>query len=400
MDIDLKVLLRTWNRIVSELASLQDMAPPERHGQIINPICKTAFMLDTACAANVFAAEYCRSQNKEWLVRAENALNSINTIELASGIGEPVWDVLGWHKLKGSVPVTGYTISAVWSTMDFLGIKIDEKSYESLLTFLAGCLHGKYKFAHHTIGKDIPQRDVQNTTALALFLIEYIAKKSSSSKYTPLLKLRKQAFRHLWRGQRKSGFWPYCYSGWRGKIISAIPSVKKIMFIKKFFFGVNFGDIIHHIMTLYFIAKYLKLSNSNKNIVVVSRGWKWIKRHFKKTDKGLAIDWSWEDIPMTPTYCNFRDTNCYFYILGLVPYLEELGVISKYEATSIINGILKHIGNNLLYEGGGMPCIVPNEGPPEVIRNILPMFEQGVALKGHFMTEIIKKQIFQKDLSK
>jgi hypothetical protein len=43
-------------------------------------------------------------------------------------------------------------------------------------------------------------------------------------------------------------------------------------------------------------------------------------------------------------------------------------------------------------EPGRTPCVTPHEGPPEIVRNILPMFEQSVAWKGCLMAEVILAQ--------
>lgn len=149
--------------------------------------------------------------------------------------------------------------------------------------------------------------------------------------------------------------------------------------------------MMHQAMTLYFLAKYFSLAQNHKEALIVSRGWRWIKEHFINGEKGLAIDWSWEPVPALPEYCNFRDTNSYFWILGLLPSLESLGVINKDESTTVADGIINYINNNLLEKDGKVPCVIPHEGPPEVLRNILPMFEQGVAWKGSFLADVIRQ---------
>lgn len=387
-------LLPVWTRIVSELAFNQDRASQEFSGQVVNPICGMVYILDTACAAKVFAVEYYRTEDEKWLTRAKAALESISIHDLFSGLHEPIWDVLGWHEVPGSLAATGIATDALWDSMDLLGTGLDEKDCEPLLTFLTGCLHGKGRFAHSTVRQGQQPRDIQNTTAVALYLLEYIAKKIPQLEH-PLLRERGQAIRHLSNGQDKSGFWPYCYSGWLGKsTAAAFPILKKIPVIRGYFLNTDFGDTMHQAMTLYFVVKYLSLSPNHKHLEVISRGWEWINRHFiNNNEEGLAIDWSWEPVPTFPRYCNFRDTNTYFWILGLLPNLENLGVVNKDESAKTIEGLLRHINDNLLEEEGEIPGIVPHEGPPEILRNILPMFDQGVAWKGSFLAEIIRQTL-------
>lgn len=52
--LEQSALLPVWTRIVAELALHQDLAPPEFSGQVVNPICGTVYILDTAFAAKVF----------------------------------------------------------------------------------------------------------------------------------------------------------------------------------------------------------------------------------------------------------------------------------------------------------------------------------------------------------
>lgn len=408
-QLEQSILLRIWSQVVSELALHQDHAPEEFLGGVVNPICKTTYVLDTACAVKVFFVEYQRTQSKEWLKRARLALESIPMQDLFSGLHEPVWDVLGWHEAPGSLAATGIAIDALWDAMGLSGMGIikpctakgvgsfcladgkakserrsigeaglnKEGNYESLLTFLAGCFHGKGKFAHNTIRPGEHPSDVQNTNAIAVYLLEHTVLNVPQLKH-PLFKERRRTIRHLYSGQKRDGFWPYCYPGWRGKLT-------------------DFGDTMHQVMTLYFVAKYFLLSQEYEHIEIISRGWEWIKKHLiNNNERGMAIDWSWEPVLVHPRYCNFRDTNTYFWILALLPILKNLGIIKEDESAKIVNGLLLHISDNLLEEEGKFPCIIPHEGPPEVLRNIFPMFDQGVAWKGNFLAEIIRGEDYRR----
>lgn len=392
MGIDVSVLENIWKRILSELTLHQDLAPKKLFGQVVNPICGIVYALDTACAAKAFAAEYCRTKNEEWLNRANAAIVGIPVSNLCEGLHEIIWDVLGWHNESGSLAATGMALDAIWDAIDLLDLSLMDEDYELLMTFLVGCNHGKGKFAHNTVKPGHYSNDVQNTNAVALYLLEYITKKSSSHLKHPLFKEKKYIIRHLCEGQKKDGYWPYIHPGLHGKIIWTFPVFMKIPEIKRVFLNVDFGDIMHQAMTIYFFLKYIILSNNRKYIGIIARGWEWLEKHFiNNHEKGLTINWDSEPVPAYPRYCNFRDTNTYFLILALLPNLVSCEIITNDKSVSIINSILRHINNNLLQIDGKIPCIIPHEGPPEILRNILPMFDQGVAWKGNFLADVVMK---------
>jgi hypothetical protein len=73
----------------------------------------------------------------------------------------------------------------------------------------------------------------------------------------------------------------------------------------------------------------------------------------------------------------------------LIPRLSTLGIVDSEETNSVVDRLLTHVSCRLMAEPGKIPCITPCEGPPEIVRNLLPMFEQSVAWKGCLMSEII-----------
>lgn len=381
--------LRIWCQILSELAFQQDLSPKEFSGQVVNPICGAPYVLDTLCAIKAFAIEYHRTKDEQWFKRAMSAFESTPVQDIYSGLPEPTWNSLGWHEEAGSLAATGIALDALWDSMDILGLSLQENLFEALLHFLNGCFHGKGRFAHNTVDQRKRPPDVQNTTSVALYLLEYISQKISDTKH-PLFRERVNAVRHLFRGQDRSGYWPYFYPGCREWIKTVFHSLANKEKQGSFLSRLSFGDTMHHVMTLYFLVKYTLLSKDRSCFNAISRGWDWISTHLVNNKGSLAIDWDWEPIPTYPRYCNFRDTNTYFWILGLLPRLYDLGTIHREQGIKIANGLINHIESNLLREEGKIPCIAPHEGPPQILRNILPMFDQGVAWKGCFLAEITK----------
>lgn len=150
---------------------------------------------------------------------------------------------------------------------------------------------------------------------------------------------------------------------------------------------------MHHLMTLYFAAGYFRSSRPRAHTGMLASGWDWVRKHLVHgTARSLSIDWAGDPTPGSPQYSNARDTNAYFLILGAIPRLVSLGIVDRGESSSIVKALLTHIGSNLVSEPGHTPCVRPHEGPPEIVRNLLPMFEQSVAWKGHLMAEIILAQ--------
>lgn len=382
-------ILKIWDAIVSELAFLQDLAPQNQNGQVVNSITNEVYILDTACAAKVFAVEYQRTGNEDFHRRAISALDSISSQKLTSGLPEPIWDSLGWHEVFGSLAATGMALDAIFDAERILGYKkIKDDDFNLLLSFLNQCYYGKGRFAHNRIENDIIPSDVQNTTSIALYLLEFLYQNHLKIEHN-LFTQREQSVRHLRCGQNPQGYWSYTYPKykWVGIIFRVYPPYYRR------WKELDYRDFLHQIMTLYFVTRYYEISPQKKYIETVYQGWDWVKKHIIFNGDEMIIDWSYESVPTSPRYCNLRDTNTYFWIMALLPHLIKMNVITKSESDEFVSGITNHIDRNLMRGIGEKPCIVSNEGPTEILRNILPMFDQGVAWKGAFLSELILDSI-------
>jgi hypothetical protein len=143
-------------------------------------------------------------------------------------------------------------------------------------------------------------------------------------------------------------------------------------------------------MTLYFAAGYVSSSTTAAGTRMLASAWTWIRnRLVYGEDRSVAVDWATDPPLESPHYSNARDTNAYFLILGTMPRLTVLGILDEAECRGLAEGLLAHIDTTLIAEPGRAPCITPCEGPPEVVRNVLPMFEQSVAWKGRLAAEVI-----------
>ena len=158
----------------SELASLQDAAPSESPGSVVNPVWGEPYLLDTCCGALAFATEYRRVGDSRWRTRAGKAVDAARSGMLCRGIAEPAWDVFGWHLVPGSLPITGIAVDAYWSALDRLSIPFDEAGVADLLDFLLRCRMKSGGFAHNELS-DEHSKDVQNATASALNLLACVA---------------------------------------------------------------------------------------------------------------------------------------------------------------------------------------------------------------------------------
>ena len=72
-----------------------------------------------------------------------------------------------------------------------------------------------------------------------------------------------------------------------------------------------------------------------------------------------------------------------------MPRLVSLGIVDQDESLTTTKALLAHVDANLMAAPGSTPCIAVSQGPLEVGRNILPMFEQSVAWKGRLMIDVI-----------
>lgn len=380
-----------WGRIVTELARLQDAASPESPGSVVNPICGVPYIVDTCCAAAVFAAEYRRTDDPRWRERADDAVTAARSDVPFRGVSEPTWDgALGWHDVPASLPATGIAVDAYGDALIRLGRPPDGDHVDDLLDLLVRCRTEAGGFAHNAVLPGHEAAEVQNATASALNLLGRLA--DGTDKGHPLYTGIGATVVRLGRGQRASGFWPYGYPGAKVTLKEALDRrpFKSLLRSVGFF---PYGDVTHHLMTLHFAAGYFSSAgptSASTGTRVLSSGWSWIrKRLVYGTDRSMSIDWSDDYTPRSPKSSNARDTNAYFLILGALPRLASLGIVDSGEARTIAEALLAHLVSNLAAESGHTPCVIPHESSPEIAPNLLPMFEQSVAWKGSLMAETI-----------
>jgi hypothetical protein len=381
--------LTVWGRIVSELAHMQDAASPVAPGSVVNPICGEPYILDTCCAAAVFATEYRRTGDHRWQKRAEGAVAAAQSGGLFRGINEPTWDVVsGWHDVPESLPATGMAVDAYCDALNRLGLALDEDHVGDVLDLLLRCRTEEGGFAHNALITGQRAPEVQNAAASVLNLLGRLAGGKNTEGHPVYTRLDATLLR-LGRGQEASGFWPYHYS--TGAKLRLIQALCRLPF--KALLNLSRGDVMHHLMTLYFAAGYFSACAVRDETGMVASGWSWVRRRLVQgRDRSLFIDWADDAAPRSPRSSNARDTNAYFLILGVIPHLASLGVVDRDESRIIAEALLAHIDSNLMSEPGRTPCVTPHEGAPEIVRNFLPMFEQSVAWKGRLMAEIILAQ--------
>lgn len=373
---------------------MQDAASPESPGSVVNPICGGPYILDTCCAAAVFAAEYQRTADHRWQKRADDAVAAARSGMPFRGIKEPTWEVdFGWHDVPKSLPVTAIAVDAYCAALDRLGLPPDEAHVGDLLDLLLSCRTIKGGFAHNALIAGQQAAEVQNATAAALSLLALLGRWKKTEGH-PVFTGLDATLSRLGQGQRDSGFWPYHYPGARLRLKEALDRGPfKALLRSRRFFTPHGGDVTHHLMTLYFAAGYFSSSQASAEKEMLASGWSWIrKRLVPGRDRRMSIDWAEDPAPRSPQNSNARDTNAYFLVLGAIPRLVSLGVVERGEAGTIADALLAHIGSNLTPEPGRTPCVTPHEGPPEIVTNILPMFEQSVAWKGRLLAEITLAQ--------
>jgi hypothetical protein len=376
-----------WSRIVSELAQLQDAAPADSPGTVVNPVCGAPYVLDACCAAAVFAAEHRRTEDERWRQRAVAAVRAAQSHGIFRGIDEPAWDALGWHKVTGSLPATGIAIDAYCDALKRLELPVEEDQVDRLLAFLSRCRTEKGGFVHNALRPGEQKQEVQNATATALNLLGRFRREKNVDGHSLYAGLETTVSR-LSRGQSGSGFWPYHYPGARWKQAVDRPVLNTVLRPRRFFFYRGCGDITHHLMTLYFAAQYFSSTTARADAGMLTPGWRWIeKRLVRGADDSVSIDWSEDPAPTSPQFSNARDANAYFLILGVLPLLAALRTMDRDESDAISQGLMAHIDSRLISRGQ-TPCVIPYEGPIETVRNILPMFEQSVAWKGRLMANI------------
>ncbi len=379
-----------WGRIVSELARLQDAAPAESPGAVVNPVCGAVYVVDTSCAAAVFATEYQRTKDVRWKDRALAAVRAVEAYGIFRPIDEPEWGETGWHNVSGSLPATGIAVDAYFTALDRLELPRETDPVDTLLAFLSRCRTSDGGFAHNTLSDAQRRPDVQNATANALNLLGRLRSRAGSDDHTLFTGLDATVSR-LRRGQTSSGFWPYRYPGARWKEAVDRRGLRTLLRPRRFFVYGAGGDLTHHLMTFFFAAQYCASAAVPTDPRMLEAGWRWIvQRLVRVADGSVSIDWSSDQSPTSPRFSNARDTNAYFLILGMLPALAVVGVIAPDESAAVAHGLMAHVDSRLMSSSPGhSTCVVPYEGPVEIVSNILPMFEQSVAWKGSLMANAI-----------
>jgi hypothetical protein len=390
---------RIWSRVVDELVVHQDAASGGKRGQVLNPISGMPYSRDTAFAAQVFATEYGRTGETRWRSRATDALECLHETNVYGGLDEPIWDRYGWHFRRGSLATTGMLLDAVWQAENLLHLD-HAGSWRSLLDYLETCSVGPGLYAHDSVEQGIRPRPVQNTTAMALYLLEYAALNSEEAREATAG--QRSLLRHaLRRGQRADGFWPYVYPG-RGQqlyfrfglmrpLLARLPVLRRYV-LRGGDSSVFFGDAVHHCLVLHYLARSLWIrGEEGGNTGPVKTGWDWARSHLVTDSSGaVSFDFSWEPKPLVPRYCNFGETTTYFLILATLPYLVRAGV-GEGPFGDLAARLLDHIATHLLEPEGSFPSVRAYEGPVEVLRNILPRVGESAAWKGaclaRFVTE-------------
>jgi len=389
-----------WMCIKDELASLQEKAPNEQRGQVVNPISGAVYAQNTGAAALVFAADYVRTGSPDSLSRARLALEGLLKINIYSGLDEPKWSRLGWHNYKGSMFATGTLLDALWKAQALLQIGNDKQDFQPLLRYLETCKISKGLYTHDTFKPGQTPIPVQNTTAIALYLMEFV----SSQAGDPGGELRSECdsiAESLGKGQRPDGLWPYTYPLPFQRMAfyfpAAWPFFGRLPIIRRYLLGAGdtsilFGDMVHHCLVLYYLAKSASLRPQSQGGYkhTVSKGWGWLRDHLINVGNGeLKVDFSWEPAPTCFRYANFSDTSTYFLILAMLPFLVELGVISIADYHKFSSGVLMHVEQCLLNAKDCPTTIKPYEGPDEILKYILPRVGEASAWKGALLSEFI-----------
>lgn len=422
IDNDTKIV---WDKIVSELATLQDekensySRPVFNHysdeqvgnfgyeskpndGFVINSICGYPLLFDTACAANVFATEYQRTSNSEWLERSKKAIQVIESFSPHSGLHELKWDPLGWYFDNLSLFSTTVVLDGYWEAKMKLGLPMNsnnnKSSWKELGVFLEQCRSGTGKYAHYVFNKEANPSDVQNTTAMSIFLRVFATK--HYSKFESLLgDTLNDSLGHMASGQRTDGFWPYRYPDrFQMLVHSKFPQMRQLLDhpISRYLSpggAIMHGDSAHQCYILYYLSKAAQYRDTFPQ-EIVEQGWNWLKQHISHNSDGIIVfNFSWEPEPKSRIkFTNKYDTNTYFWIISILPYIHKLNIISRSKIDEIRNGFCKHILQSLVVDGS-TPIIKRHECSYRLQKKILPAIWQSVGLKGHLMANSITNSI-------
>jgi len=389
-------ILALWERIIAELTWMQDEGLKRGNGLLFNPVIGVPCIQDTTCAAEVFAVEHARTGSGEWKRRSSWAREAL-TVDAYAGIGEPVWSPAGVYYNRGSLYMTGTVLETIWETAGIVGESVhDDDKWYRLGDYLETCRHVKGGFAHDTIPPGVHVCDVQNTTAIALYLIAVASGFNAFDKRS--IGIRPDlALDHLCAGQRSDGLWPYIYPGWFQKHVvyrcdflsSVFPRFRRIVYYFLKDRSVFYGDSAHHCYVMYYLLRAAEngLMLTGRHMEILRRGWRWIEGRFVRiSDSSIRFDFGWEPQPTVHRFCNYADTTTYFLIMAMIPLIESVLGLS---ATGLAEGLALHVKNALLRTEES-PCILPYEGSETAVRHILPSFIHSVSWKGALLARYLR----------
>jgi len=387
-----------WNKIVSETKSAQIMTG-KHSGLVKNFLINDVYYRESAFAAKIFAVEYKRTNNSEYLERAQLSLNSLQTIfldtDLTNGINEPTFSPRGIKYRKGSIPATIILIYAIEKASELINFNFKYDIY-AVIKFLESCYLRNGRFYHDKIETHKKYPRIVNTTSMAYFFLEYSKIKGIRTNfYTKEIENIRNA---ILNSQRIDGFFPYVEPGVVQKIFYIFNRLYPAKLIRAYNIilrdnSIFFGDALHHLIVLYYYivgCYYRNLDLSKKEIRLLNKGYKFIKNYLKEENDFIYFDFSWEPKPTHLRYCNFIDTSTYFYLLDFLRYMYKFNLISKEEKHRISNGILNHISKNLLRDSS--PSINPYQGGEDFIHLIIPRPSESIFDKGFFLSDLMLEE--------
>ena len=385
-----------WNLIVTKAAEAQ-VLNGENRGMVRNEVIKDYYHRETAFAAKIFATEWLRTRNEEYLQRSEIALSAIEAYldkhPVENGIDEPTLTPRGLRYRKGSIPATILLMYAAKEASNLLQreFKCDMHRLES---YIASCHVGKGKYYHDAIPKDhtkcLPH--VVNTSAMAYLYYSRLKNNLSASDQSSH---QSEIAKSIINSQRSDGFWPYVQPGVLQKLFFKIdrivPDKVKAIYNRLLLdYSIYFGDGVHHCITLYYLL--LGAYSNEKNPpdylrTSIMSGWRFIRKNLIQYDSNhIRFNFNWEPRPRHFRHCNFIDTSTYFYIFDIIHAMTQHALINSDEASSLTEGMARHIINSLVLSDN---TIDGYEGSDSVKDLILPRPSESVFDKGFFMSNVI-----------
>lgn len=389
-----KLLQEIWSRIVKETKEAQILSGPNK-GLVKNFLINDFYYRESAFAATIFATEYIRTGNKEYLNRAWLALERLQKIlqYWSNGLDEPMWTPRGIRYRKGSIPATIIFLYAIENASELVNYEI-EYDMRSIIEYLEKCYLGKGRFYHDKVYPNKKYPSIINTTSMAYFFLEFARSKDI---YTEFYKREIDKIkRFIFNSQREDGFFPYVEPKLFQKIIFKFRKFypEKLLEIYNFLYRDNsvfFGDAIHHVVTLYYYllgVSYRGFNLKNNEKKMLFKGFEFIRKCLKKNDDGsIYFDFSWEPKPKYLRYCNFRDTSTYFYLIDLIRLFKKFNLFSEDEYFYYIGGFIKYIYNNLLQDK--IPAIKPYQQEDEIFHLIMPRPSESIFDKGFFLSKLL-----------